>query len=90
VCRELTKLHEEVRRGSLPELAAGYAGEAEPKGEIVLVIGPPGEDAAATAGDGFEACCDAARPDKSVKDAAAGVWPRPPACRGATSTSGRC
>ncbi|MFL5845880.1 MAG: 16S rRNA (cytidine(1402)-2'-O)-methyltransferase [Solirubrobacteraceae bacterium] len=38
VCRELTKLHEEVVRGSASELAARYA-EAEPRGEIVLVAG---------------------------------------------------
>lgn len=38
VCRELTKLHEEVRRGSAAELAAHYA-EHPPRGEIVLVIG---------------------------------------------------
>jgi len=37
VCRELTKLHEEVRRASAAELAAHY-GEREPRGEIVLVI----------------------------------------------------
>ena len=40
VCRELTKLHEEVRRGGLAELADHYAAEAETRGEIVLVIGP--------------------------------------------------
>jgi len=40
LCRELTKLHEEVRRGDLTTLAAHYAAE-EPRGEIVLVIGPP-------------------------------------------------
>ena len=38
VCRELTKLHEEVVRGTAAELAARYASEA-PRGEIVLVIG---------------------------------------------------
>ena len=38
VCRELTKLHEEVVRGSAAELAARYA-ESEPRGEIVLVVG---------------------------------------------------
>jgi 16S rRNA (cytidine1402-2'-O)-methyltransferase len=38
VCRELTKLHEEVRRGSAVELAAFYA-ERPPRGEIVLVVG---------------------------------------------------
>jgi 16S rRNA (cytidine1402-2'-O)-methyltransferase len=40
IARELTKLHEEVRRGTLNELAAHYAG-APPKGEIVVLIGPP-------------------------------------------------
>jgi 16S rRNA (cytidine1402-2'-O)-methyltransferase len=40
IARELTKLHEEFRRGTLDELAAHYAG-ALPKGEIVVVIGPP-------------------------------------------------
>jgi 16S rRNA (cytidine1402-2'-O)-methyltransferase len=38
VCRELTKLHEEVRRGSATELAAHYS-EHPPRGELVLVIG---------------------------------------------------
>jgi 16S rRNA (cytidine1402-2'-O)-methyltransferase len=38
VCRELTKLHEEVRRGSAAELAGHYA-EHPPRGEIVLVVG---------------------------------------------------
>jgi 16S rRNA (cytidine1402-2'-O)-methyltransferase len=38
VCRELTKLHEEVRRGSAFELSAFYA-EHPPRGEIVLVLG---------------------------------------------------
>ena len=45
VCRELTKLHEEVRRGTLAALAAHYAGDAETRGEIVIVIAPPGEEA---------------------------------------------
>ncbi len=41
VARELTKLHEEVRRGPLDQLAAYYAEAGPPKGEVVLVIGPP-------------------------------------------------
>jgi 16S rRNA (cytidine1402-2'-O)-methyltransferase len=41
VCRELTKLHEEVRRGDLAALAARYRAADEPRGEIVLVIAPP-------------------------------------------------
>ena len=40
LCRELTKIHEEVRRGELATLAQEYAGR-EARGEIVLVIGPP-------------------------------------------------
>ncbi len=40
VCRELTKAHEEVVRGSAAELAARYA-DAPPRGEVVLVLGPP-------------------------------------------------
>jgi 16S rRNA (cytidine1402-2'-O)-methyltransferase len=42
VCRELTKAHEEVVRGSAAELAARYA-DAPPRGEVVLVLGPPSE-----------------------------------------------
>jgi 16S rRNA (cytidine1402-2'-O)-methyltransferase len=40
LCREMTKLHEEVSRGTLSELALRFKGEV--KGEIVLVIGPAG------------------------------------------------
>lgn len=40
VARELTKRHEEVLTGTLAELAARFAG-TEPRGEIVLVVGPP-------------------------------------------------
>jgi 16S rRNA (cytidine1402-2'-O)-methyltransferase len=45
VCRELTKLHEEIVRGSARELAERYAREA-PRGEVVLVVGgAPAADA---------------------------------------------
>jgi len=44
VCRELTKVHEEVVRGSAEELAKRYA-DAPPRGEVVLVIGPAPERA---------------------------------------------
>jgi 16S rRNA (cytidine1402-2'-O)-methyltransferase len=50
VCRELTKLHEEIVRGSAAELAERYA-QQDPRGEIVLVVGgapePTGLDPAA-------------------------------------------
>jgi 16S rRNA (cytidine1402-2'-O)-methyltransferase len=45
VARELTKLHEECRSGTAASLAAHYAAHP-PRGEIVLLIGPPGEDEA--------------------------------------------
>mgnify|MGYP001792122802 FL=1 len=41
VCRELTKLFEETRRGSLQSLADHYTENGPPKGEIVVLIGPP-------------------------------------------------
>jgi 16S rRNA (cytidine1402-2'-O)-methyltransferase len=39
VCRELTKVHEEVVRGTAAELAKRYEGKP-PRGEVVLVVGP--------------------------------------------------
>jgi 16S rRNA (cytidine1402-2'-O)-methyltransferase len=49
VCRELTKLHEEIRRQHLAALAQHYAAGGETRGEIVIVVAPPAEqdDAAA-------------------------------------------
>jgi 16S rRNA (cytidine1402-2'-O)-methyltransferase len=43
LCRELTKLHEEIKRGELAKLAEACAGE-EPRGEIVLVIAPRSQE----------------------------------------------
>ncbi len=54
VARELTKTFEEVRRGALDTLAAAYADEAPPKGEIVVVIAPP-QRARAEAGKELDA-----------------------------------
>ncbi|MFN3628353.1 MAG: 16S rRNA (cytidine(1402)-2'-O)-methyltransferase, partial [Parvibaculum sp.] len=72
VCRELTKAHEEVRRGSLGDLAAHYAGASEPKGEIVLVVAPPGE-APPPEADDVDAMLRTALAGGSVKDAATAV-----------------
>lgn len=44
VLREMTKVHEEVRRSSLDTLVAHYTESGLPKGEIVVVIGPPDEE----------------------------------------------
>lgn len=47
VARELTKLHEECVTGTLAQLAESYA-DSPPKGEIVIVVGPPSEAEAAS------------------------------------------
>ncbi len=70
VCRELTKRFEETRRGPLGELAGHYAA-AEPRGEIVVVIGPPEVERAGPAA--LDAALAVALGTLSVKDAAATV-----------------
>ncbi|SKA27743.1 16S rRNA (cytidine1402-2'-O)-methyltransferase [Enhydrobacter aerosaccus] len=75
VARELTKLFEEVRRAPLSELAAHYAEQADVKGEIAIVIGPPGE-ADAPAADALDSALRTAMAGASVKDAAAEVAAR--------------
>ncbi len=49
LCRELTKIHEEIRVAPLDELAAAAAG-ARARGEITLVVAPPGKEALQEAG----------------------------------------
>ena len=71
VARELTKLHEEVRRGTLADLAGRYAAEPAPRGEAVIVVGPPGD--AAVAAEDLDALLDRALAIMSVRDAAATV-----------------
>jgi len=75
VARELTKLYEEVRRGPLPELAAHYAEAGPPKGEVVLVVGPPGAEAEMGEAD-MDAALAEALGRLSVRDAAAEVAAR--------------
>ena len=72
VCRELTKLHEEVRRGALAELAEAYATGAETRGEIVILVGPPRGAAQPTAAE-IDALLRAALARVSLKDAVAEV-----------------
>jgi 16S rRNA (cytidine1402-2'-O)-methyltransferase len=55
VCRELTKVHEEVIRGTAAEVAERYGNEP-PRGEVVLVVGAaPAGDATSTLGPALEA-----------------------------------
>mgnify|MGYP003430173835 FL=1 len=70
VARELTKKFEEVVTGTAAELAARYAAQ-EPKGEIVLIIGPPLEDAVADAGDVDAALREALQSMSAAKAAGA-------------------
>jgi 16S rRNA (cytidine1402-2'-O)-methyltransferase len=44
ICRELTKLHEEVRRAPLDALTGDYANGGETRGEFVIVVAPPPAD----------------------------------------------
>lgn len=71
VARELTKLHEECRGGSAEDLAAHYSAHPA-KGEIVLLIGPPGE-AEAPADDVIDAELRAALAEMSTSQAAGKV-----------------
>jgi 16S rRNA (cytidine1402-2'-O)-methyltransferase len=73
VCRELTKTFEEVRRGKLADLAAQFAKAAAPKGEIVLVIAPPGDTARAVSSEELDARLKRALARGTLKDAVAEV-----------------
>ena len=74
VARELTKKFEEVHRGTLGELARHYA-EAGVRGEIVLVVGPPGPAPPASAED-LDAALAEALLRASLKDAVREVTAR--------------
>ncbi len=74
VARELTKLYEEVRRGTLRELADHYGGAGPPKGEVVVVVGPPERGGGATlAAQDLDAKLAAALGRASLRDAVAAV-----------------
>ncbi len=74
VARELTKLHEEVRRGTLSELADHYGGAGPPKGEVVVVVGPPERGGRATLdAQDLDAKLGAALGRASLRDAVAAV-----------------
>tara|TARA_B100000508_G_scaffold85608_1_gene66561 strand:- start:55 stop:1002 length:948 start_codon:yes stop_codon:yes gene_type:complete len=68
VTRELTKLYEEVRRGTLEELSVYYKENGAPKGEIVVVIAPKGE--VEVSGESLEKQIQKALETMSVRDAA--------------------
>jgi 16S rRNA (cytidine1402-2'-O)-methyltransferase len=70
ICRELTKLHEEVLRATLAELA-GKADQLETRGEFVLVIGPPAAGAQVLTAEALDDLLRAQLATNSVKDAVA-------------------
>ncbi len=69
VARELTKFFETVKRGALPELAREFADAPTPKGEIVVLIGPPAEELPAADDDDLDARLRRHLQSLSVKDA---------------------
>jgi 16S rRNA (cytidine1402-2'-O)-methyltransferase len=70
VCRELSKHYEEVRRDTLPALAAHYSAET-PRGEITLVIGPATAEPATA--QTLDEALERALGQMSLKDAATAV-----------------
>lgn len=72
VGRELTKLYEEVRRGTLEDLVGFYGKGSQIKGEIVIVVGPPLETESMTNAE-IDAALKDALDTLSVRDAAAAV-----------------
>ncbi|OYW46512.1 MAG: 16S rRNA (cytidine(1402)-2'-O)-methyltransferase [Sphingomonadales bacterium 32-68-7] len=74
VARELTKLYEECRTGSAAELAAHYRAHP-PKGEIVLLVGPPGDRVV-----------DSAEADALLREALASAKPSQAAAQVAKAT----
>jgi len=58
VAREISKLYEECATGTLSELAARYA-NAPPRGEIVVVVGPPGQPPTASSDEADAALAEA-------------------------------
>jgi len=76
VAREISKLYEQCVTGTLADLAARYA-DAPPKGEIVVIVGPPGEALPEQANDAtVDAALREAMADKPVAQAAKAVAKR--------------
>jgi 16S rRNA (cytidine1402-2'-O)-methyltransferase len=74
IARELTKHFEAVRRDALPELAGALSGEEPPKGEVVVLVAPPGDHEKAGLDDAaIDAKLQEALRTLSVKDAASVV-----------------
>ena len=68
--RDRTKHFETIRRAPLPDLAAQFAHEPTPKGEIVVLVAPPGANDSAQDGEALDEKLHKALDSYSVKDAA--------------------
>ncbi len=73
VTRELTKLYEEVKRGTLAELAAFYREAGAPKGEVVVVVGPPEGEPVQSQGEELDRALETALARSSLRQAVADV-----------------
>ena len=81
MARELTKMFEEVRRGTLSELAGHYAQAGSPKGEVTLVVAPPSAESKKFSPEEVDAALRQALKTDSLRDAVALVsqtagWPK--------------
>jgi 16S rRNA (cytidine1402-2'-O)-methyltransferase len=72
ICRELTKVHEEVRRGDIESLAGELAAQPNVRGEIVLIIAPPQRQEELSISD-LDALLRAAFDRVSLKEAVAEI-----------------
>jgi 16S rRNA (cytidine1402-2'-O)-methyltransferase len=72
ICREMTKMHEDIHRGALAELALS-ASRLETRGEFVLVVGPPSARAQTMTGEALDELLRSRLERDSVKDAVAHV-----------------
>jgi 16S rRNA (cytidine1402-2'-O)-methyltransferase len=70
ICRELTKLHEDVHRAPLSDLAES-AETLETRGEFVLVVAPPPADAGVMSTSDLDELLLTSLKESSVKDAVA-------------------
>jgi 16S rRNA (cytidine1402-2'-O)-methyltransferase len=70
ICREMTKMHEDIKRATVAELALA-ADALETRGEFVLVIGPPPANAQIMAGNDLDDLLRSSLKRDSVKDAVA-------------------
>ena len=73
VTREMTKRFEQVREGRLADLAAAYAEAGPPKGEVVVVVGPPDAASTAVSDPALDEALAAALANATLRDAVASV-----------------